>query len=81
MIWRRRVSSGGGVYRLERRGRGIIWSRRVLSVGVCIIWNRKVSSRVGECHQEGCVSSGRGGYHPEQESIIWIGEGVMYLRE
>jgi hypothetical protein len=32
-------------------------------------------------HQEGCVSSGRGVYHPEQESIIWIGEGVIYLRE
>jgi hypothetical protein len=69
------------VYHLESWGRGIIWSRRVLSVGVCIIWNGKVSFVVGEYHQEGCVSSGWGGYHPEQESIIWIGEGVIYLRE
>jgi hypothetical protein len=48
---------------------------------VCIIWNGKVSFGVGEYHQEGCVSSGRGGYHPEQESIMWKGEGVIYLRE
>jgi hypothetical protein len=40
---------------------------------VCIIWNGKVSSGVGEYHQEACVSSGRGGYHLERESIIWRG--------
>jgi hypothetical protein len=60
------VSSGGGgydlekesiiwmgMYHLERWGRGIICSRRELSVGVCIICNGKVSSGVGEYHQEG----------------------------
>jgi hypothetical protein len=69
------------VYHLE--GEGIIWSRSLSSGGLCIIWRERISSRAGEYHLEGHVSSEvssggvciiwKGRVSSGNESIIWRG--------